>query len=423
MSSASVQCSFCGNNDLKDVIDFGDVALAGGFLKPERFATERKFPLRICFCPQCFAVQVAEKIDPEILFTDYFYFSSAIQTLKDHFVTYASDVVARFLPKPQEATVVEIGCNDGVLLRPLAHQGIGTVVGVDPAKNVVETINDERVKIVNDFFGVSVAERMKSEFGPADLILANNVFAHIEDINGVTEGVEKLLKDDGVFVFEVHYLGKIIEELQYDFIYHEHLFYYSLIALENHLARHGMLVFDILPVEIHGGSLRYYACKKGSSRAKNISQSVVDLRNKELSLGYDSIGAYERFAAACADRRNKLMSLLNELKGGGKTIVGYGASGRANTIIQYCGINEAHLSGVIDDAPAKQGFFTPGSHLHIVGRDVLESNPPDYILVFAWPFFKEIAAKCSSYIEQGGRLIVPLPQVRIFPDAPESFDD
>lgn len=415
MTVQGVCCAFCGEGNLKEVIDFGNVALAGAFLKQEDFAKEKKFPLKICFCPHCYAVQVAEKIDPKILFTDYFYFSSAIQTLKDHFTKYADDVVGRFLPNPKDSTVVEIGCNDGVLLRPLADRGVGKVIGVDPAKNVVETINDSRVHVVNDFFNVPVAAKMAQEFGHADLVLANNVFAHIEDINGVTEGVGKLLKDNGVFIFEVHYLGKIIEELQYDFIYHEHLFYYSLIALENHLARHGMLVFDVMPVPVHGGSMRYYVCKKDSVHSTNISRHVVDLRKQELSLGYDSVDAYRRFAAACADRRKKLMALLNQLRAEGKTIAGYGASGRANTIIQYCGITEDHIAYVIDDAPAKQGYFTPGSHLRIQDRSILKSNPPDFILVFAWAFLEEIAAKCAEYIKQGGRLIVPLPEVRIFP--------
>ena len=225
---ADRRCAFCGHDDLNQVIDFGEVALAGAFLKQSDFQQERKFPLRVCFCPKCHAVQVTDKVDPALMFANYFYFSSAIRTLREHFVDYATEVVARFLDQPQLSTVVEIGCNDGVLLKPLADQGVGTPVGVDPATNILKAIDDARVHVVNDFFGDKVADQILHRFGKADLVVANNVFAHIPDINGVTAAINKILKDDGVFVFEVHYLGKIIQDLQYDMIYHEHLYYYSL---------------------------------------------------------------------------------------------------------------------------------------------------------------------------------------------------
>lgn len=406
------KCAFCGAGGLVEVIDFGDVALAGGFLKEGSFATEPKFRLRVGFCPSCYAVQVPDKVDPDILFTDYFYFSSAIKTLREHFIDYATEVVARFLD-PHHSTVVEFGCNDGILLRPLADQGVATVIGVDPALNILKTINDPRINTVHGFFGEPLADKLVERFGKADLVLANNVFAHIPDINGVTQSVEKILKDDGVFIFEVHYLGKIIQDLQYDMIYHEHLYYYSLLALENHFARHGMTIFDLKPIPIHGGSMRYYVCKKNSYHAKDISVRVQNLRNEERALGYDRAETYRQFASDCAERRTRLMDLLTRLRSKGRTIAGYGASGRANTIIQYCGIEREHLEYMIDDAPAKHGYSTPGSHLLIRSNEVLRIDPPDYLLIFAWSFFNEIAAKSGDYIAQGGRLMVPLPDVRI----------
>lgn len=406
------RCAFCEAEGLVEVIDFGDVALAGGFLKEEAFARESKFRLRMCFCPSCYAVQVPDKVDPSLLFADYFYFSSAIRTLREHFNDYATEVVARFVT-PHHATVLEFGCNDGILLKPLADQGIANLIGVDPALNILKTIDDPRINTVHGFFDESLAEGLIGRFGKADLVLANNVFAHIPDINGVTRAVEKILKDDGVFVFEVHYLGKIIQDLQYDMIYHEHLYYYSLLTLENHFARHGMTVFDIKPIPIHGGSMRYYVCKKNSFHAKDISVRVHNLRNEERALGYDRAETYTTFAANCADRRQRLMDLLTRLRAKGRKIAGYGASGRANTIIQYCGIGREHLEYMIDDAPAKHGYSTPGSHLMIRSNDVLRTDPPDYLLVFAWSFFNEIAAKSADYVAQGGRLMVPLPDVRI----------
>lgn len=406
------RCAFCEADGLVEVIDFGDVALAGGFLKEEAFARESKFRLRMCFCPSCYAVQVPDKVDPSLLFADYFYFSSAIRTLREHFNDYATEVVARFVT-PHHATVLEFGCNDGILLKPLADQGIANLIGVDPALNILKTIDDPRINTVHGFFNEPLAEELIGRFGKADLVLANNVFAHIPDINGVTRAVEKILKDDGVFVFEVHYLGKIIQDLQYDMIYHEHLYYYSLLAIENHFARHGMTVFDIKPIPIHGGSMRYYVCKKNSFHAKDISVRVHNLRNEERALGYDRAETYTTFAANCADRRQRLMDLLTRLRAKGRKIAGYGASGRANTIIQYCGIGREHLEYMIDDAPAKHGYSTPGSHLVIRSNDVLRTDPPDYLLIFAWSFFNEIAAKSADYVAQGGRLMVPLPDVRI----------
>jgi SAM-dependent methyltransferase len=314
VAPAQPSCAFCGKGNLTGIIDFGDVALAGGFLKQSDFANERKFPLRICFCPDCYAVQVAEKIDPSVLFSNYFYFSSAIGTLREHFRDYAAEVVARFLKELQLATVVEIGCNDGILLRPLADQGVGTLIGVDPAMNILKTIDDSRIHIVNDFFGDRLGVEMLARFGKADLVVANNVYAHIADINGVTGGISKILKEDGIFVFEVHYLGKVIQDLQYDMIYHEHLYHYSLLALENNFARHGMSIFDIKPIPIHGGSMRYYVCKNGSRYGGGVPERVEVLRHEELTLGYDRPETYRRFAADCLDRREKLMELITLLR-------------------------------------------------------------------------------------------------------------
>ena len=406
------KCAFCGGNDLTEVLDLGTVALAGGFLQPDQFSQEPIFPLRVHFCNECLAVQVVDIVDPDLMFANYFYFSSQIRTLREHFEDYATEVVSRFLDAPN-STILEFGCNDGVLLRPLANQNVGTLIGVDPATNILATINDPRVNVINDFFTESVADQVLERFGKVDMIVANNVFAHIPDLCGVTRAISKALKDDGTFIFEVHYLGNIIQGLQYDMIYHEHLYYYSLLALENHFRRHGMVVFDVKPVPIHGGSMRYYVCKEGSRHAGEVSARVALLRNEELEVGYDRPETYARFAHNVEQRRDKLMDVLNNLRSKGRRVAGYGASGRANTIIQYCGIDHTHLEYMIDDAPAKTGYFTPGSHFKIHNNSILKTDPPDYLLIFAWSFINEIAAKCSQYMDEGGRLLVPLPEVRI----------
>ena len=347
--NTSHTCSFCNSKQLLPVIDFGDVALAGAFLKPNEFSRELKFPLEVYFCSDCYAVQVVNKVPPDVLFKNYFYFSSSIGTLREHFREYAEDVTKRFLI-PSQSTVLEFGCNDGVLLRPLADQGIKTILGVDPAKNVVKSIDDERVKVVNDFFTEEVAEKIVSEYGKVDMVMANNVYAHIPDIQATTRAISRVLGDDGVFIFEVHYLDKVISEMQYDMIYHEHLYYYSLLSAIKHFDRYDMNVFDVKPVPIHAGSMRFYVCKKGSRHDKR-STAVEALEAYEISKGYDRYETFQRFSADVAETRQNLMSLLQRLKGEGARIVGYGASGRANTIIQYCGISSEHLDFVIDDAP------------------------------------------------------------------------
>lgn len=411
-TALDVSCAFCSEKKMHLIMDFGPMALAGGFLKKDDFASEPSFPLRLFFCEECYAVQVVDIVDPALLFQNYFYFSSAIRTLREHFVDYAMEACSRFL-NPEEDTVVEIGCNDGILLKPFAEQNVKTIIGVDPAANVIGTIDDPRIHKLNDFFGPAVGQQIEKKFGKADLIVANNVYAHIPDINGVTSAVADLLKDDGVFIFEVHYLGKIIESLQYDMVYHEHLYYYSLISLQKHLERFGLVVFDVKPIPIHAGSMRYYVAKKGSLHGKKPSARVEMLAKEELAKGYDRKETYSRFSEQVEERKNQLMSLLKKLKKKGRSIAGYGASGRANTIIQYSGITSEHIDYMIDDAPAKEGYYTPGSHFEIFSNKRLSENPPEYLLLFAWGYFNEIAEKCRPYLASGGRMITPLPDVRV----------
>lgn len=413
--SRVVCCAFCDGDRITEIMNFGEVALAGGFLRSDQFGEESYYPLRLFFCHDCFAVQVIDKIDAEVLFKDYFYFSSSIKTLRDHFVEYAREITSRFL-RPESSTVIEFGCNDGVLLRPLADHKIRTVIGVDPATNIVKTINDPRITIINDFFTEVVARNIVAAYGHVDMVVANNVYAHIPDIQGITRAVHDVLSDDGVFIFEVHYLGKVIKEFQYDMIYHEHLYYYSLLSAVKHFERYGMVVFDVKPIAIHAGSMRFYVCKKGGKHGLSVSPDVRRLQQDELTMGFHLPETYARFASDVNKRKAKLMVLLNQLKKDGCSIAGYGASGRANTMIQYCGIDRGYLDYLIDDSPAKVGFFTPGSHFEIHASSILDQpNPPDYLLIFAWSFLDEIMKKTRNYIERGGRVIVPLPDVTVFP--------
>ena len=260
------------------------------------------------------------------------------------------EVTARFL-RPERSTVVEIGCNDGILLKPLADQGVRKPIGVDPASNIVRTIADPRITVVNDFFGGKLAAAIRSEHGrPTSWWRTTSTL--IPEINDVTRGVAELLADNGVFVFEVHHLGSVLRGLQYDMIYHEHLYYYSLVALEKHLRRHGMVVFDLKRIPIHGGSIRYYACKAGSRWAKAITNRVLLLRQDETAQGLERVETFQHFAGEIARRKDLLMGFLKRLHKAGKRVAGYGASGRANTIIQYCGIGHEH--GIHDRRRARE---------------------------------------------------------------------
>ena len=400
-------CAFC-STETQEILDFGEVALAGGFLKCSQLHSEKKYPLRLNYCPSCHAVQLADVIDAKTLFSDYFYFSGQIDSVKSHFAKYA-DYVSRWFP---HSRVLEIGCNDGFLLGRFADKG-ATCIGIDPAKNVIESIKDHRLTLVNDFFDEEVAERIVAKHGRQDIVIANNVLAHIQDIQGVTRGIGKVLDDRGTLVMEVHYLGKMIEELQYDWIYHEHLYYYSATTLANHFDRHGLTVFDVEPVKLHAGSMRYYVCKKGF---RNPSSAVAKLLESEKGW-LDNIETYRKFAERVKAHKVELHTLIANLKKEGATIAGYGASGRANTILQWCGIDGFHLAYVIDDAPAKANHYTPGSHLRIVPRDDERATPQQYFLILAWPYANDICHKV------GGKKIIPLPEVRIVDECDNGWRD
>ena len=405
-------CRFCKSENLTKIIDFGEVGLAGGFLLSSQFTEEKTYPQELVYCEDCFLLQIINKVDSKLLFKDYFYFSSAIATLRKHFREYAEEVTKEFLI-PDNSIVLEIGCNDGILLKPFIELGIKTVIGVDPSTNVISTIKDPNIITINDFLTEELSKSIVSNYGKIDLICANNVFAHINDMHDITKAIKRLLKPKGVFIFEVHYIGSLIDEVQYDMIYHEHIYYYSLITLQNFFAKFELEIFNIKPIPIHGGSMRYYVRNINKLKKEKKSLKVLNLQKIELQKGYNVKETFLNYAKEVNITKDNLMSLLNKLKKKRKKIVGYGASGRANTLIQYCGINSNLLDYIIDDSPMKQGFYTPKSHLEIKSRDALKEEVPDYILIFAWSFFNEIIEKNISYLHKGVKFIIPLPEVKI----------
>ncbi len=398
------------------VMDFGAMPLAGGFLKAEQFSEEKLYPLHVSYCRACTLVQVPQAIPPATLFKDYFYFSSAIKTLVDHCTQWAGEVYERFLKTRTNPSVFEIGCNDGVMLKPFAALGV-KAVGVDPATNVVKSVNQEGFTIINDFFNEEVAKRVRAEHGQFDMITSSYSFAHIDDMMSVGKGIAQLLKDDGVFVFEVYYLGTLIEEMQYDMIYHEHCNYYSLKSLQNFLGNYGMEIFDTtFTPGVRSGAVRFFARKKESSQ-ESISESVKTMELQEQEKGYYNEQTFVEYGKKIEGTKVELLATLNKLKAEGKTIIGYGASGRGTMIMNYCGIGTQYLDYVVDDAPAKHGFYTPGTHVMIQPWEYAAKRKfPDYALLFAWSFMNEVLKKRTDYTAKGGKFIVPLPSVSVVPE-------
>ena len=408
----NIKCRFCSSSKITQIIDFGDVGLAGAFLLPKNFPLEKKYPQQLYFCEDCYLLQIINEVEAKLLFKDYFYFSSAISTLRKHFREYAEEITKEFLI-PETSVVLEVGCNDGILLKPFIELGIKKVIGVDPSTNVISTIKDPDIITYNNFLTYDLAQKIIKKHGQVDVICANNVFAHINDMKDVTDAIKLLLKPSGVFIFEVHYIGSLIDEVQYDMIYHEHIYYYSILTLKKFFSKFSLEIFNVKPIPIHGGSMRYYVRHAGKLNDKKTSLKLINLEKNEYEKGYDKKSTFLSYAKEVESTRTNLIDLLNILKSKNEEIIGYGASGRANTLIQYCGIDETLLNYIIDDAPMKQGYYTPGSHIKICSRDILEDNTPDYILIFAWSFFNEIIEKNMKYLKLGVKFIIPLPKVKI----------
>ena len=403
------ECRFCHNRDmLTPVLDFGEIPLVGAFLTEEEISKEVLYPFTVLFCENCGLVQVKEVVSGETLFNQYFFYSSKIKTLVEHFEGFATDIQSQF-QFSTDPLVVEIGCNDGVMLKPLIKAGV-RAIGVDPATNVVESSGWVRPYIINDFFTEKLAKEIRKEHGQANAIVSSFSFAHIDDMDDVMRGVEALLRGDGVLIFEIYYVGIILEELQYDMLYHEHHSYYSLTALQSFLDRYGMEVFEAKRVSLRAGAIRFFAGRKG---VRHIQESVWDLLRKEIDTGLDKVEAFRSFEDRIHETKTELLALLNHLKGEGKSIVGYGASGRSAIIMNYCGIDDTYLDYIVDDAPAKQDHVMPGVHLPIKSWGAVERDPPDYLLIFAWSFLDEIKKKRVDYLKRGGQFIIPLPEVEV----------
>jgi hypothetical protein len=398
-------CRVCGGTDLTKVLDLGSMPPANAFLKKGDFATEESFPLTVLFCNDCFLLQVPEVIDPAILFKDYDYITSASKPLAEHFIEMGKTLKDRFVSSKDDF-VVEVGGNDGTLLGAIKDDC--KVLNIDPAENIASLAREKGVETMVAFFNKETADAVREKYGPAKVIVANNVMAHIDDIRGVFSGVSSLLSDDGAYVFEVHWVGNLIGEGGFDQIYHEHLCYYSLMALTRLVKSVGLHIFDVEFVPIHGRSLRVFAGKKQEK-----TKAVDDVFDLEKKMGLDKVDTFKQFSQKVEKNRADILDLLVRLKKEGKKIAGYGAPAKGNTLLNFIGIGPDTIDYLTDTTPMKQGLYSPGMHIPVVAPDKLISDQPDYILLLAWNYADAILKKEEALRQKGIKFIIPVPDAQI----------
>ena len=400
-------CISCGGSRLAPVLSLGKTPLANALLTAEQLARpEPRFALELVFCPDCSLVQITERVPPEQLFGEYAYFSSFSDT-----TVAAAKALAERLARERAlgpgSLAMELASNDGYLLRHYRDAGV-PVLGIEPAANIARVANERGIRTRCEFFGRELAETLAREGCRADVLHANNVLAHVPDLNGFVSGIERALKPSGVAVIEVPYVRDLIEKCEFDTIYHEHLCYFSVSALDALFARHGLGLAGIERIPAHGGSLRLFAAP-GAPRGA----ATKVLLDEERSLGMLELAYYAGFGQRVEKLRRDLVALLARLRGEGKRIAAYGASAKGSTLLNYFGIDARHLEYVVDRSTEKQGRYTPGTHLPIVPPERLREDRPDYLLLLAWNFLDEIAAQQAEYRGRGGRFIVPVPEVRV----------
>jgi len=403
-------CCSCGAALGRTVFDLGLVPLANEYPASERECeTEQRFPLKVRLCEQCWLLQLEEAVPPSRLFSDYAYFSSYSDTWMSHAKQFVDSSQERW-QLDERSLVVEVASNDGYLLRHFVALGI-PVLGIDPAENVVPTALAAGVPTEVGFFGLDLAERLAEQGVRADLVVANNVFAHVPATNDFAAGVARVLAPEGVLSIEFPELATMLLGTQFDQIYHEHVFYFSLLSCESILRRNGLRVIDVERLATHGGSLRVTACHNSAGHREEVPVSLK--REEELQLGLAGTDAYDAFVSGANRRAASVRSFLESAAANGKRVVGYGAAAKGNTLLNYCGVSTREVAYVVDRSPHKQGHFLPGTHLPVFAPEKLLSDRPDYVIVLAWNLLDEVQASLPEVRGWGGSFVTTMPSLTV----------
>lgn len=411
LADVSPTCRFCGKTLTDTVVDLGMSPLCQTHIEPgEINRMERFFPLHLWVCDGCFLVQIEEHVAPDEIFSEYAYFSSYSESWVEHARRYTHDMIEWFSIGPQ-SLVMEIASNDGYLLQHFIHAGVPSL-GIEPAANVAAEAEARGVPSIVEFFGRSTARGIAEQYGRPDLLLGNNVLAHVPDINDFVGGMRILLGPRGVVTMEFPHLLRLIEGNQFDTIYHEHFSYLSLTVVEKIFGYHGLTVFDVEELPTHGGSLRVYA-RHAEDIARPVSARVGAMRRREVEFGLNELATYREFGERVKETKRGLLEFLIDAKREGGRVVGYGAPGKGNTLLNYCGVRTDFLDFTVDRSPHKQGRYTPGTRIPILDPEAIREARPDYVLILPWNLRREITGQLEYMREWGGRCVVPIPRVEV----------
>lgn len=405
-------CRFCGESLKHTLVNLGLSPLCESFrTKDEIHLMEEFFPLHTYICHNCYLVQLQEFVSPEKIFREYAYFSSYADSWVEHARKYTEDVTERF-GLTKNSFVVELASNDGYLLQHFVNKDI-PALGIEPAENVAKVAIEKGVDTLTEFFGVKLARELVSQGKTADLIVGNNVLAQVPDINDFVEGIKILLKPQGIITIEFPHLMKLIEGNQFDTIYHEHFSYFSFITARKIFEVHGLFLFDVEELPTHGGSLRIFGRHKQNASLAE-TQRAREMIDRETRMGYTTMEHYMGFAEQVKQTKRNILKFLIEAKENKKTIAGYGAPGKGNTLLVYCGIGTDFIDYTVDRNPYKHGKYLPGSHIPIFPPDRIRETKPDYVFILPWNFRDEIMQQMADIKEWGGRFVVPIPEVKVF---------